>query len=102
MRRRNLMIFAIAAVLLVPVLALAIPRPDGAQQVAPESQLGSPITLSANDSVGTSTPLLTNGRSYRLEVSGTWKPSTGTGNFADAAYETTNNSNWTQTNKGFV
>ncbi|MCA1841128.1 MAG: hypothetical protein LC723_12520 [Actinobacteria bacterium] len=102
MRRRYPLVFALAAVLIVPGLALALPRPNGAAQTAPETVVGSPLSIDSRDSVGVSSPVLTSGRAYRLEVVGTWKPTTSSTNNADAAFETTDGSNWSHTGKGLL
>lgn len=104
MRRRLIASFIVMAVLLVPALALSLPRPP-TQSTVQETALVWPggatsAQILASDSVGKITPKLQAGRSFRVEVTGTWTP--GSSSVADAACESTNGGPWSHTGKGLV
>lgn len=102
MCRRLATTFILMAVLLVPALAGALPRPEPTSSTAQESQVGSPISVAGSNSVGVSTPSLTLNKTYRFHVTGTWKPSGSASNNADAGFETTDGIAWTRTGKGLL
>lgn len=105
--RRLITLIVLGAMVAAPQLSSALPRPAGGTDVPQKSLVLWPggtqsATLSGADSVGISSPLLTQGRQYQFEVSGTWKPSTSASNLADAAFETTDGTNWSHTGRGLL
>ncbi|MEO7804796.1 MAG: hypothetical protein ABIS18_10920 [Actinomycetota bacterium] len=100
MSRRNIAIFVLAALLLVPAMALGLPRPTGAP-VTGETFIET-LTLSANSSLGVQTVNnLLSGRTYRLAVTGTWRHGVALTSVADGRWSS--NDGWVtclQTGKG--
>ena len=99
MKRRHLILIVITA-LLLPQVAGALPRPSGGTQSEPEQTIAT-LSVSAN-LTSQDTPILQNGRQYKVQVTGTWKPSSAASHIADAAFEATNGSNWAKTGKGLI
>lgn len=94
MNRRIVTLFVLAALLIVPALALALPSPDtlGAQRETDPSktskvQVGSALSIPATGTPVT-TPILTEGRIYEFDVSGTWQYDGNTLHQADMAFST--------------
>lgn len=88
MIRRRLILFIISAVLWAPMGAFAVPRPSTFTRTQnAESQVGPSITVNA-DGHTYFTPILELNRSYRLEITGTWKYSANSCDYADMAYQT--------------
>lgn len=98
MSRRYIATFVLAALLVVPAMALGLPRPTGAPTTG--ETFVETVTLSANGTAVQSAALV-NGRTYRLQVSGTWRHGAPTNSVADARWAT--NDGWItclQTGKG--
>lgn len=105
--RRVITLIVLGAMVAAPQLSSALPRPAGGTDVPQKSLVLWPgnaqsATLDGANSVGISSPVLTQGRQYQLEVSGTWKPSASASNLADAAFETTDGTNWSHTGRGLL
>lgn len=90
MHRRLVALFVLAAILFVPLLAAALPRPPGSTQVpsgTTETLKETLFVSAASGIVVSSQPLLT-GRSYRVEVSGDYQTDTNGCHRGDMAYVT--------------
>lgn len=87
---RFLTIAILAATIVAPPFAGALPRPDQATQLSATQQEIALLTVPATNPSTVSTPVLTNGRQYRFEISGTWKWAADTCTYAEMAFTTSN------------
>lgn len=88
MNRRHILIFILAAVLIVPALAIALPRPSAFQPTATTESDFQSLSIPATGQSTTSNQMVS-GRSYRLAISGTFSHNTsGSCYQADAAFST--------------
>lgn len=90
MKRRSAASFVLAAILLVPALAVALPRLEQFQRVGtPSENLIATVSVPATSPTTVSTPILATDREYRLQVTNTWKYAGAVCTLADTAYTTT-------------